>query len=75
MKMQEITIRVDSTAAEVYRAATPERRHALDAMLSLRLSEMGAQSRPLSDVIRDASAEAVANGLTEDILREILAEE
>ena len=74
MKLQEITILVDSDAADIYRAASPERRRLLDALLSMRLSELATPVRPLMDVIREASAEGAANGLTEEILREILAE-
>jgi hypothetical protein len=71
MTMQEITIRVDPTAAAVYLAATEPERKKLDALLSLRLSEAGRQDRPLLDVIREASREAAANGLTPEILQEI----
>lgn len=72
MTLQEITIRVDPMAAAVYMAAPEGERRKLDALLSLRLNEAVRQERPLLDVIRDASREAAANGLTPEILQEIL---
>ena len=72
MDMQEITIRVDPTAAAIYLSASEEERRKLDALLSLRLSEASLTSRPLQEIIREASNEAQANGLTPEILQEIL---
>ena len=72
MTMQEITIRVSPNAAAVYLAASDEERRKLDALLSLRLSEAAMHSRPLQDVIQQASSEAQARGLTPEILQEIL---
>ncbi len=72
MTMQEITIRVAPDAAAVYLAATEQQRKKLDALLSLRLSETALKTRPLQDVIREASNEAQAKGLTPEILEEIL---
>jgi hypothetical protein len=72
MTMQEITIRVAPDAAAVYLAASEQQRRKLDALLSLRLSETASQSRPLHEVIREASNEVQAKGLTPEILQEIL---
>jgi len=72
MTMQEITIRVDPDAAAVYLAASEQERRKLDALLSLRLSEAARQDRPLIEIIRDASREASAHGLTPEILQDIL---
>lgn len=72
MKTTEITIRVEPDVAQIYLAAPDEKRRKLDALLSLRLSEVTQSSRPLQEVIRDASAEAHANGLTPEILGELL---
>jgi hypothetical protein len=71
--MQEITIRVDPTAAAVYLSASEQDRRKLGALLSRRLSETACVTRPLQDVIRDARAEAAADGLTPDQLNEMLA--
>ena len=72
MQMQEITIRVDPTAAAIYLSAPEQERRKLDALLSLRLSEAALLRRPLQEIIREASSEAQANGLTPEILQEIL---
>ena len=72
MNAQEITIRVDPDAAAVYLSASQEERRKLDAILSLRLSETVGEGRPLEEIIRDASQEAGANGLTPEILHELL---
>jgi len=74
MTMQEITIRVDPSAAAVYLSASEQERRKLDALLSLRLSETARQDRPLLEVIREASREAAAKGLTPESLQEILDE-
>lgn len=71
MKATEITIRVEPAVAQVYLTATEQQRRKLDALLSLRLSE-ATRTRPLDDVIRDAAAEAQANGLTPELLEDIL---
>lgn len=71
MKATEITIRVEPDVAQVYLAATEQQRRKLDTLLSLRLSE-AAQTRELTDVIQDAGREAQANGLTPEILEELL---
>jgi hypothetical protein len=75
MTMQEITIRVDPTAAAVYLSASEQERRKLDALLSLRLSEATRQDRPLLEIIREAGREAAATGLTPEILQEILDED
>jgi hypothetical protein len=72
MTLQEITIRVTPDAAATYLSASDDDRHKLDALLSLRLSEAAERNRSLQDVIRDASREAQAKGLTPEILHEIL---
>jgi hypothetical protein len=72
MTMQEITIRVEPSAAAIYLGASEQDRRKLDALLSLRLTEAARQSRSLREVIRDASEEAKAKGMTPEILREIL---
>jgi hypothetical protein len=75
MLTQEITIRVDPNAAAIYLGASEIDRRKLDALLSLRLSEAALIRRPLQEVIREASREAQENGLTPEILQEILDDE
>jgi hypothetical protein len=75
MEIQEITIRVTPEAAHIYQSASEQERRKLDALLSLRLSEVAKPSRPLEQIIREASEEAEARGLTLEILKEILDEQ
>jgi hypothetical protein len=72
MEWCEITVRVDSSAAKFYLAASEPERRKLDALLSLRLSEIAMTARPLREIILDASREAKASGLTSELLQEIL---
>ena len=74
MEIQEITIRVTPEAASVYQSASDDERRKLDALLSLKLSEARLPSRPLEEIMHEASSEARAHGLTEDILKELLQE-
>jgi hypothetical protein len=72
MVMQEITIRVTPDAAATYLSASEDERRKLDALLSLRLTEATQRNRPLREVIQEISSQAQAQGLTPDILQEIL---
>ena len=74
MQTQQITIQVTPEAAGVYESASERERRKLDALLSLRLTEARQTSRPIEEIMRDATAEARERGLTEDILNEILSE-
>ena len=75
METQEITIRVTPVAACVYESASEGVRRKLDALLSLKLSEAAEPSRPLEVIMREASQEAQARGLTPEILKGILDEQ
>ena len=75
MDVQEITIRVTSDAARIYRSASEQDRHKLDILLNLQLSGMEKPLRPLLDIMREAGEEARANGLIQEILKEILDEQ
>ncbi len=72
MEKQGITIQVTPEAARIYRTASEQDRRKLDLLLSLRLTEAAQPRRSLSDLIREASEEARAAGLTEQMLEEIL---
>lgn len=74
METKEITIRVSSEAAQIYESASEEKRRRLDALLGIWLSEAERPTRPLEDIIRDASEQARKNGLTLEQLDEILNE-
>ncbi len=75
METEKITIRVTPEAARIYQSASEQERRKLDALLSLRLSEVAHPSRPLKELMREASEEAQARGLTPEILKEILDEQ
>ncbi|MEW6666999.1 MAG: hypothetical protein AB1512_17490 [Thermodesulfobacteriota bacterium] len=74
METQEITIRVTPEVARIYRFASDEERRRLDALLSLRLSEVADSSLSLEEIMRKASEEAQSRGLTPEILKDILDE-
>jgi hypothetical protein len=74
MQAHAITIQVTPEAADVYESASEAERRKLDALVSLRLTEARQTSRPIEEIMREASAEARERGLTEDILNEILSE-
>ncbi len=75
METREITIRVDSEAAQAYEAATPDERRKIDLLLSLRLKQVAGSAAPLKQVMREISEKAAARGLTEDKLDELLRED
>lgn len=75
METRQITVRVTSVAAAIYESATEQERRKLDTLISLRLTEVAGTSRPLREIMREASREARKHGLTENILKEILDEQ
>lgn len=72
MQTREITIRVTPEAARLYQSASEQERRKLDLLLSLQLTQTAQPSRPLEQLMREASEEAQARGLTPEILNEIL---
>jgi hypothetical protein len=71
-----ITISVDADTAERYRAATDDERRAYDLLLSLRLRMLtNPPTRTLKQVMADMGQYAAANGMTEEILADILRED
>ena len=74
MRTQEITVRVSPEAASVYRSSSEEKKRELDALLSAWLTDAGKSVRPVKKVRRDATEQARKNGLTPEILSDILNE-
>ena len=73
METTPITIEVDSNAAKIYAAATPEEQWKMQVLLSLRLRDLTIKPRrSLREVMDDMSREAQAKGLTPEILESIL---
>jgi len=75
MQTQEITIRVDPEAANVYLAASEEDRRKLDLLLSLRLHDIGRPGESLEQVMREIGRRAQERGLTPEIFESILRDE
>ena len=75
MERKSITIEVSPDAAQVYETASPELRRKLDALLSLKLTEVRLNTRSLEEVISDLSRKARERGLTPEILDSILDDE
>jgi Flp pilus assembly protein TadB len=74
MQTEEITIRVDSEAAQAYRTASEQDRRKLDLLLSLRLQDALRAGGSLKDLMRDVSRKVQERGLTPEILEGILNE-
>lgn len=72
MKAEEITIRVDPTAAKIYRTASDDVRRKLDLLLNLRLNEVTRSDQSLEQVMTEIGRKAQERGLTPEILRSIL---
>ena len=69
-----ITIEVNRQVAQAYSAATKAQRRKLDALLSLKLSEVIYAERSLEEVMSDMSRKAQERGLTPALLAQILDE-
>ena len=74
MQTEEITIRVDPTAAQAYRSASEQERRKLDLLLSLRLQDVLQPSGSLGEVMSEISRRAQTRGLTPEVLEKILNE-
>ncbi len=74
MQTSNITIRVSPEAARTYRSASAGERRKLDALLSLKLSEISRHPRSLERIMREISTRAQERGMTPEILDELLDE-
>jgi hypothetical protein len=74
MATQTITIHVSPEAARVNNTATAEQQRKLEALLSLKLTEVARATRPLEDIMSEMSRNAQARGLTPEILESLLNE-
>lgn len=74
METKRITIHVAPEAARLYASSSAARRRKLDALLSVWLSEAIQPNRPLDAIMRDASEQARRNGLTPEMLKNLLDE-
>ncbi|MEY3868571.1 MAG: hypothetical protein ACRCT1_00185 [Microcoleaceae cyanobacterium] len=75
MQTKTITIRVNAEVARIFEAASEEERRKLEALLSMKLSDVTRCKKPLEEVMSEISRNAQARGLTPEILDSILFEE
>ena len=74
METKTITIRVNAEAARIFEAAPAEHRCKLEALLSLKLSEMTRDKRTLEEIMSEIARNAQKRGLTPEILAALLNE-
>ena len=72
--METISIQVESQIAQAYRAFAPQRQKQVQMLMSLILRRSLEQDS-LEKTVADLRDEAEANGLTPEILEELLADE
>ena len=58
MGTREFTIRVTPEAASIYKSTSQQDRRKMDALFSLRISEVAEPSRSLKEIMREVSQEA-----------------
>jgi len=75
METEQITIQVDVEAARVFKSASPQDQRKLEALLSIRLTEVIKSHDSLKTIMGEISQKAKERGLTPKILRSILDEE
>jgi hypothetical protein len=75
METEQITIQVDAEAARVFKSASAEDRRKLEALLSIRLSEVTRTRESLKAIMCEISQKAQERGLTPEILKAILDED
>ena len=72
--MENITIQVDPEIAKAYREAEPEKQQKIQIFLNIMLQKAVSQ-KPLLDIMEEASKQAIAKGMTPEILESILKDE
>ncbi|MFM6689269.1 MAG: hypothetical protein ACKPH9_25095, partial [Dolichospermum sp.] len=68
--MENITIQVDPEIAKAYREAEPKKQQKIQIFLNIMLQKAVSQ-KPLLDIMEEASQQAIANGMTPEILESI----
>lgn len=72
--MDTITIPVDTELAEAYRQADQQQRQKIETLLNIALKK-AVNPKPLLTIMQGASQQAIANGMTPEILELILVDE
>lgn len=75
MQTKVIQIRVSTEAAQAYETASDAEQRKLNALLSLKLSDVGRAQRPLEVVMNEISRRAQERGMTSETLESILNEQ
>jgi hypothetical protein len=75
METKPIIVHVNVEAARIFEAASEEQRHKIEALLSLKLTEVTREKRILEELMSDISQKAQERGLTSEILDSILNEQ
>lgn len=69
--MENITIQVDQEVAQAYREATPNQQQKIQTFVNDLLKQI-IQEKSLDEIIQKMQIEAKNNGLTQEILNDIL---
>jgi Tfp pilus assembly protein PilO len=69
--MEIINIKVDSEVAKLYQEVTPAKRQEIEQVLNNCLKQI-IQNRSLDEIILDMQQQTLKNGLTEEILHNII---
>jgi hypothetical protein len=72
--METISINVEPEIAEAYRSFKPQRQHQFEVLMSLILKR-SLEEESLEDIVNNLRNEAEANGLTPEILEQLLKSE
>ncbi len=72
--LETINVQVDAEAARIYREASEQDRRKMNLLMGLDIRMMTRSDRTLEQIMDDLSDQAQRNGLTPEILRDILDE-
>ena len=75
MTTEEITIRVDADTAKAFHSTSIEERQKLELLLNLKLRDSLHNKDSLLEIMDEISQEALAKGLTPEILQSLLEDE
>ena len=74
MDTEVINIRVDAETAKTFRSLPEEDRRKIEALLSIRLSDVSRNAESLDVVMKEIAEKAKARGLNPEILKSLLDE-
>ena len=75
MDTEVINIRVDAETAKTFKSLSEEDRRKIEALLSIRLSDVSRNAESLDAVMKEIADKAKARGLNPEILKSLLDEE